>query len=511
MNEHAHERRGRALRQARARTPAAKYPYIRRRLAPVELLSTEAVELIEANAETILEEIGIEFRRDPESLRLWRQAGADVQGERVHIPRGMARRLLATAPQEFMLHARNPERNVRFGGDATVFSPVGGPPFVRDLDRGRRYGTLEDLINFIKLAHMAPAIHFSGGSMCEPIEIPPNKRQLDIQYSFFRYSDQGCEATPETTGHAADAVGIAQALFGAQYLETHAVVLGNINSNSPLVYDGRMLGALRQFASRNQGTIVVPAMLAGAMGPVTPAGCMSEILAETLAGMALTQLVRPGAPVIMGSFVGSISMRTGSPTFGTPEATQMIFATAQLARRLKVPCRSGGSLCSSKVADAQAAYESANTLLPTLLAGVNLATHAAGWLEGGLVAGYEKFVMDADQCAMMQWLAAGMDTSERGMALDAIREVGPGSHFLGAAHTLANFESAFYQSTIADYASYEQWTQEGELTAEQRANRVWKKMLAEYQDPGIDPAQDEAMLDFIARRRAVLTDDIEDE
>jgi len=511
MNEHLHERRARAVRQARARTPAAKYPYIRRRLAPVELLSTEAVEIIEANAETILEEIGIEFRRDPESLRLWREAGADVHGERVHIPRGMARRLLATAPQEFTLHARNPERNVRFGGDATVFSPVGGPPFVRDLDRGRRYGTLADLINFIKLAHMAPAIHFSGGSMCEPMEIPPNKRQLDIQYSFFRYSDQGCEATPETTGHAADAIGIAQALFGARHLETHAVVLGNINSNSPLVYDGRMLGALRQFASHNQGTIIVPAVLAGAMGPVTPAGCMSEILAETLAGMALTQLVRPGAPVIMGSFVGAISMRTGSPTFGTPEATQMIFATAQLARRLKVPCRSGGSLCSSKVADAQAAYESANTLLPTLLAGVNLATHAAGWLEGGLVAGYEKFVMDADQCAMMQWLAAGMDTSERGMALDAIREVGPGSHFLGTAHTLANFESAFYQSIIADYSSYEQWTQEGELTAEQRANRVWKKMLADYQDPGIDPAQDEAMLDFIARRRAVLTDEIEDE
>jgi trimethylamine---corrinoid protein Co-methyltransferase len=511
MSEHAHERRGRATRQARARTPAAKYPYIRRRLAPVELLSSEAVEIIEANAETILEEIGIEFRRDPESLRLWREAGADVQGERVHIPRGMARRLLASAPQEFTLHARNPERNVRFGGDATVFSPVGGPPFVRDLDRGRRYGTLEDLINFIKLTHMAPALHFSGGCMCEPMEIPPNKRQLDIQYSFFRYSDQGCEATPETTGHAADAVGIAQALFGAPYLETHTVVLGNINSNSPLVYDGRMLGALRQFASHNQGTIVVPAVLAGAMGPVTPAGCMSEILAETLAGMALTQLVRPGAPVIMGSFVGAISMRTGSPTFGTPEATQMIFATAQLARRLKIPVRSGGSLCSSKTADAQAAYESANTLLPTLLAGVNLVTHAAGWLEGGLVAGYEKFVMDADQCAMMQWLAAGMDTSERGMALDAIREVGPGSHFLGAAHTLANFESAFYQSTIADYSSYEQWTQEGGLTAEQRANRVWKKMLASYQDPGIDPAQDEAMLDFIARRRAVLSDEIEDE
>ena len=315
---------------------------------------------------------------------------------------------------------------MRFGGDATVFSPVGGPPFVYDIERGRRYGTLEDLQNFIKLAHMAPAIHFSGGCMCEPMEIPPNKRHLDVQYSFFRYSDQGCEATPETPGHARDAVALARVLFGAEYLETHPVVLGNINSNSPLVFDGRMLGALREFAGANQGTIIVPAVLAGAMGPVTAAGCLAEILAETLAGMALTQIVRPGAPVILGSFVGAISMRTGAPTFGTPEATQMIFATAQLARRLGVPCRSGGSLCSSKIADAQAAYESAHTLLPTLLAGVNLVTHAAGWLEGGLVAGYEKFVMDADQLAMMQSLSQGMDLSERGQALEAIREVGSG-------------------------------------------------------------------------------------
>ena len=508
----AARRAGGAISGGRAPAPkAAKYPYIRRKLPVVELLSSEAVEIIEANAETILAEIGIEFRRDPESLRLWREAGADVVGERVRIPRGMARQLLKTAPAEFELFARNPERNVRFGGDATVFSPVGGPPFVYDLDRGRRYGSLEDLQNFIKLAHMAPAIHFSGGCMCEPMEIPPNKRHLDVQYSFFRYSDQGCEATPETPGHARDAVGVARALFGAEFLESHPVVLGNINSNSPLTFDGRMLGALREFAGANQGTIIVPAVLAGAMGPVTAAGCMSEILAETMAGMALTQLVRPGAPVILGSFVGAISMRTGAPTFGTPEATQMIFATAQLARRVGVPCRSGGSLCSSKIGDAQAGYESANTLLPTLLAGVNLVTHAAGWLEGGLVAGYEKFVMDADQLAMMQALAQGMDLSERGQALDAIREVGPGSHFLGCEHTQANFETAFYQSTIADYSSFEQWSIDGSLTAEQRANGVWKKMLAEYQDPGIEPAADEAMLAFIAGRKAVLTDAVEEE
>jgi trimethylamine---corrinoid protein Co-methyltransferase len=498
-------------RAARSHRAAAKLPYIHRRIPTVELLHSEAVEIIEANAETILEDIGIEFRRDPESLRLWRQAGADVQGERVRIPRGLARQLLCTAPSEFMLHARNPARSLRFGGDATVFAPVGGPPFVTDLDRGRRYGTLADLHNFIKLAHVAPAIHFSGGCMVEPMDVPEGKRHLDVQYAFFRYSDQGCEGTPETPGHATDAVRMADLVFGQDFVDAHCVLLGNINSNSPLTFDGRMLGALRAFAARGQGTIIVPAVLAGAMGPVTPAGCMAELLAETLAGMALTQLVRPGAPVIMGSFVGAISMRTGAPTFGTAEATQMIFATAQLARRLGVPCRSGGSLCSSKVADAQAAYESAQTLLPTLLAGVNLVTHAAGWLEGGLVAGYEKFVMDVDQLAMMQALAGGMDVSPRGQALDAIREVGPGGHFLGCTHTQENFEAAFHQSTIADYSSYEQWSSEGGLNAEQRANVVWKRMLADYEDPGLEPAIDEALQRFMGERRAVLSDSLDEE
>ena len=500
-----------ARRAARARLGHAKLPYIRRQIPAVELLHDEAADVVQATAETILEEIGIEFRRDPESLRLWRDAGADVRGELVRIPRGLARSLLATAPREFDLHARNPARQLRFGGEATVFSPVGGPPFVRDLDRGRRYGTLADLQDFIRLAHVTPAIHFSGGSMVEPMDIAEGKRHLDVQYSFFRYSDQACEGTPETPGHAADAVRMAEIVFGAEYVDRHPVLLGNINSNSPLTFDGRMLGALRTFAAHNQGTIVVPAVLAGAMGPVTPAGCLAEMLAETLAGMALTQLVRPGAPVIMGSFVGAVSMRTGAPTFGTAEATQMIFATAQLARRLGVPCRSGGSLCSSKVADAQAAYESAQTLLPTLLAGVNLVTHAAGWLEGGLVASFEKFVLDADQLASMQALAGGMDLSERGLALDAIREVGPGGHFLGCAHTQANFETAFYQPLTSDHSSYEQWSSEGSLTAEQRANAVWKRMLAEYEDPGLDAGIDEALQDVMARRRAVLSDRIEEE
>jgi len=500
-----------ARRAARSRQGLAKLPFLRRQIPAVELLSSEACELIEHNAETLLEEIGVEFRRDPESLRLWRAAGADVRGERVRIPRGLARSLLSTAPREFTVTARNPARSVRFGGNATVFSPVGGPPFVSDLDGGRRYGTLKDLVQFIKLAHAAPAIHFAGGCAVEPMDIPEGKRHLDVQYAYFRHTDLACEATPETPGHALDAVLMAERVFGADTLAQGPVVLGNINSNSPLTFDGRMLGALRVFAERNQGTIVVPAVLAGAMGPVTTAGCMAELLAECLAGMALTQLVRPGAAVIMGSFVGAISMRTGAPTFGTAEATQMIFATAQLARRLGVPVRSGGSLCSSKVADAQAAYESAHTLLPSVLAGVNLVTHAAGWLEGGLVSSYEKFAMDVDQLTMMQALGAGIDLSERGQAMDALREVGPGGHFLGCAHTQANFESAFHQSNIADYSSFEQWEIEGRLTAEQRANQVWKRMLADYDDPGLDPAIDESLQEFMAQRRAVLSDRIEEE
>ncbi len=500
-----------ARRLARARHGTAKLPYIRRNIPSFEILSEEALTIIEQNAEVILEEIGIEFRRDPTTLDLWRNAGAEVHGERVRIPRGLCRTLLRTAPKEFELYARNPARNLRLGGDATVFAPVAGPPFVSDLDRGRRYGTLVDLQNFIKLAHMAPAIHFSGGSTCEPMDIPANKRHLDVQYSFFRYSDMACEGTPETPSHAADAIAMAEVVFGPAFVDTHAVLLGNINSNSPLTFDGRMLGSLREFAAHNQGCIIVPAVLAGAMGPVTPAGCLAELLAETLAGMALTQLVRAGAPVIMGSFVGAVSMRSGSPTFGTPEATLMILATAQLARRIGVPCRSGGALCSSKIADAQAGFESAHTLLPTLMAGVNLVSHAAGWLESGLVASYEKFVMDIDQLAMMQMLASGVDLSERGQALDAIREVGPGNHFLGCTHTQANFETAFYQSMIADYSSYEQWFSEGRLTTEQRANAVWKKMLGNYVDPGLSPELDEALGAFIARRKEAITDEIMDE
>jgi trimethylamine--corrinoid protein Co-methyltransferase len=267
-----------------------------------------------------------------------------------------------------------------------------------------------------------------------------------------------------------------------------------------------MLGAAKVYARNNQACLITPFILAGAMSPVTVAGATAQTLAEAMAGMAFVQLVNPGTPVVLGSFASSISMQSGAPTFGTPEPALVLYSMAALARRLGVPFRSGGGLCASKIADAQAAYESANTLLPTCLAGVNFVLHTAGWLEGGLAMGYEKFVMDVDQAGMMHTLLEGVDLSESGQALDAIREVGPGKHFLGCAHTQANFETAFYRSPIADNNSFEQWESEGRQDLAQRSNAQWKKMLAEYEAPPIDPAVDEALLDYIARRKAAAPD-----
>jgi trimethylamine--corrinoid protein Co-methyltransferase len=286
----------------------------------------------------------------------------------------------------------------------------------------------------------------------------------------------------------------------------NTVIVSLINVNSPMTYDATMLGALKVYARANQACIVTPFILAGAMSPVTVAGTASQTLAEALAGMAFIQLLNPGAPLVFGSFASSLSMQSGAPTFGTPEPALVLYIMAALARRLGVPFRSGGSLCASKIPDAQAAFESAQTLLPTCLAGVNFVLHVAGWLEGGLAMGYEKFVMDVDQAGMMHTLLEGVDLSENGQAMDAIREVGPGKHFLGCAHTQANFETAFYRSPLADNNSYEQWEAEGGKDIAQRANAQWKKQLAEYVEPPLDPAVDEALLDFISRRKAAFPD-----
>ena len=483
-----------------------QFTYIKRTLKEFEVLDEEGLALIEHNAETVLEEIGIDFRDDAEALSMWKDAGADVQGERVHFPRGLCRELIKTAPAQFTQHARNPERSVEIGGKNTVFVPVYGPPFVRDLDEGRRYATIEDFRNFVKLAYMAPAMHHSGGTVCEPVDVPVNKRHLDMVYSHIRYSDKPFMGSVTAPERAEDTVAMAKLVFGEEFVDQNCVVINLINANSPMVFDETMVGALKVYARAGQATVVSPFILAGAMSAVTVAGTLTQILAEAMAGIAFSQLCKPGAPVVFGTFASSISMQSGAPTFGTPEPALVLYGAAQLARRLGVPFRSGGSLCGSKLPDAQAAHESTNTLVPTVMAGVNFALHSAGWLEGGLVSSYEKFIIDADQCAMLQKFAAGVDLSENGQALDAIREVGPGSHFLGCAHTQANFETAFFRSSIADNNSFEQWESEGAQDTAQRANTTFKRQLREYQAPDIDAGVDEALNAFIAQKKESMPD-----
>jgi trimethylamine--corrinoid protein Co-methyltransferase len=485
----------------------AREPFLTRRIAPYELVSDEGLAILEHNADTILEEVGIEVHDHQHAIDLFHRSGADVDGARVRFPRGLCREIVqASAPRVYTQHARNPANSVLVGGDATVFAPNYGSPFVHDLDQGRRYATLADFENFVKLTHQSPYLHHSGGTVCEPVDVPVSKRHLDMVYAHLRYSDKPFMGSVTAGNRAQDSFEMARIAFGGE-LDGRTVMTSLINAASPLVWDGSMLEAARVYAEHNQATIITPFILAGAMAPTTSAGVAAQTLAEALAGMAFVQLVRPGAPVVFGSFASSMSMQTGAPTFGTPEPAIVLYTCAALARRLGVPFRSGGALCASKVPDAQAAYESASTLIPTIMAGVNFVLHAAGWLEGGLSIGYEKFIIDEDQLSMLATFAEGLDLSENGQAMSAFREQDPGVHFLGSPHTLANFETAFARSTVADNSSFEQWSEEGGLDAAQRANRLWKERLARYEPPAIDPAVDEELTEFVARRKSELPDE----
>ena len=514
-NRSGKSRRGRGGRGANRAGVAVEtpvMPYIKRKIPCFEVLDEEGLTLIENNADTILEEVGIEFRDMPEALETLKQGGAEIDGVTARFPRGLCRSIIqASAPKEYTQHARNPARNVQIGGKNTVFVPAYGSPFVFDLDKGRRYATIEDFQNFVKLAYVSPGIHHSGGTICEPVDIPVNKRHLDMVYTHMKYSDKAFMGSVTAPERAKDTVEMIKILAGDNYIDpetgrprTYATSL--INANSPMTFDDTMLGAAKVYAENNQATIITPFILAGAMSPVTVAGTAAQSLAEGLAGMTYVQLVNPGAPVIFGSFASSMSMQSGAPTFGTPEPALVLYVMAALARRLGVPFRSGGSLCASKLPDAQAASEAANTLIPAVMAGVNFVLHTAGWMEGGLSMGYEKFIMDADQAAMMEIFAGGVDLSENGQAMDAIREVGPGVHFLGCDHTQKNFKTAFYRSPITDNNSFEQWEIEGSLDHAQRANLRCKKLLADYQAPELDPAIDEALLDFIKQRKDSMPD-----
>ena len=496
-----------ARRAAREETAAISSPYLIRSIPPYEIMSEDNLQTIENNADIILEEVGIDFRDYPSSLELLKNAGATIDGERVRFPKGMCREIVnKSAPSSYTQHARNPSNNVQIGGDATVLVPAYGSPFVFDLDKGRRYADIEDFRNFVKLAYMSPHLHHSGGTVVEPVDIPVSKRHLDMVYSHLKYSDKPFMGSVTAPERAQDSIALAEMVFGEGFLDQNTVMTSLINASSPMCWDASMLGAAEVYARSNQATVISPFIVAGATAPVTVAGVAAQTLAEALAGMTFIQLVNPGAPTVFGSFAMSMSMKTGAPTFGTPEPALILYTMAALARRLGVPFRSGGNLCASKVPDAQAASESISTFIPAILGGVNFMLHSAGWLEGGLSMGYEKFIIDADQCGLAASFVKGVDLSENGQALDAIRETGPGQHFLGSEHTLKNFETAFAVSDIANNDSYEQWSEEGSLDAAQRANIIWKKMLNDYEPPPLDEAIDEAMLDFIAKRKDELPD-----
>jgi trimethylamine--corrinoid protein Co-methyltransferase len=480
--------------------------FIERNIPNLEILNDEALEIIEANAETVLAEVGVNFVNNPAALERWRKAGAEIEGERVRIPRGLARQLCATAPARFTQIARNPDRNVEIGGNTLVCAPVYGPPFVRDVRGGRRYATMEDFRTFVKLGYMSKWLHHSGGTVCEPTDVPVNKRHLDMLHAHMTLSDKPFMGSVTEPSRARDSVEMCEILFGKDVVAENTVMTSLININSPLTFDDVMMGSLEVYAEAGQACIVSPFIVGGAMAPVSVAGTLTQVLAEVLAGIAYSQLVRPGAPVIFGAFVTSIDMSSGAPTFGTPEASKILYGAGQLARRMNLPFRSGGGLCGSKLPDAQAAYETSNTLNAALLGGVNFMLHACGWLEGGLVSSFEKFVMDADQLGVLHSLAEGVSTDEAAQAMDAIREVGPGGHYLGCEHTQAHFKDAFWRTGLFDYKPFETWDEEGARDTQALASEKVARLLATYQQPQMSPDIAGALAAYVAEKKASMPD-----
>ena len=480
----------------------------KRKIPIAELFSEENLEVLERHADWILKEVGIEFRGDQEVLSLFKDAGADVKGERVRFENGQVKAMCATAPGKFVMHARNPEYDLTVGDGSVGLTPGYGSPFVTDNDQGRRYATLEDFQNFVKLTYMSPHLHHSGGTVVEPVDVPVNKRHLDMVYAHLKYSAKPFMGGVTAPSRAQDSIDMAEIVFGKEYLENHCVIQGNINLNSPLVLDHVMSGALKTYARANQGCFVSPFLLGGAMGPVTQPALIAQAHAETMAAVALTQLVRPGSPVIYGNFLTTLDLQTGAPTFGTPEAGLAIQVLGQLCRRMNLPLRGIGHVTASKCCDGQAMQESTDSMHAAMQAGSDIVFHAAGWLEGGLTMGYEKFVADLDRCGMTCRMLGGLNLDDNELAKDAFLQAGPGENFLSTDHTLANFETANYKSNLlSDTQSFEQWSESGKLDTEQRANLVWKQMLADYEAPPLDPAIDEALLEFVARKKLNMPDE----
>ncbi len=494
---------GREGRRAMRAAPMASFPTLVRDIPTYELLPDEAVELIHDESMKILEEVGCEFR-DDQAPAQWKTAGADVQGSRVRIDRALLMQLISTAPSEFTLNARNPERTVRVGGKNTVFVPMYGAPYVRDLDNVRRYGSLADLNNFHRLAQMSPTLHSASSIICEPMEIAVPKRHLHIIHSAMTYSDKPFMGIVTSKERAEDVMKMAGIVFGDRFVKDNTVLVSITNCNSPLVWDQTMLDAIRVYTAHNQPIIAAPFALCGASTSASAIGAVAQVNAEALAGVAYTQLVRKGAPVIYGQFMVTVDMKTGAPMGGTPEAAQMMFVMGQLARKYKLPWRTSGFHVGSKLNDAQAGYEANMLMHAAILSGANYVWHVGGWLEAGLACGYSKFVTDAEQLVGWYKYAGGLKFDDFKDAMAAVREVGPAGHFLGTAHTLEHFEKAFFMPTIMDFNSFEQWSAEGAKDHDARGRDKARAMLAAYEPPPIDQGIADGLNDFIARREQEL-------
>lgn len=463
--------------------------------------------LLEEQADWILSTVGIEIRGDDRALALFRAAGAEVEGVRVRFEPGLARQLCSTAPQRFQLHGRDPARTVTLGGDYVVLMPGYGSPFVTDFDRGRRYAKLEDFENFVKLTYMSDVLHHGSGTVVEPVDVPVNKRHLDMVYAHLRYSTKPFMGSVTSPERARESLAMAKLVFGADFMAENAVIQANINVNSPLVYDETMSSVLRTYAEAGQCVAVSPAIFAGAMGPVSPAAVAAQTLAEIMVGIALAKLVRPGTPCVFGSFHSTMSLKSGALMFGTPEANLVTLALGQLGRRLGVPVRAGGGqITAANSADGQAMQNSADALWSALLAGSNQIWHAAGWLEGGLTMGYEKFVMDLDHCGMMMRLLEGLKVDPDTLTRESYAEVEPGGNFLSTAHTMRHFSTANFEPAIAEAGPFERWSEAGSIGIDQRASAVWQGMLRAYEPPPMDAAVDESLRDFMERRKSGQSD-----
>ena len=493
-------RRGRSARRAIRQTrDITMLPALRRRLPMTEPLTPEQIEKIDAASMDILENVGVQFR-DPIALADWTRAGAKVVGEMVYLDRHLVRELIASIPESFTYHARNPANNLPFGLDHCIFVPMTGAPYLRDLDDVRRNPTLDDLANFHKLSHMLPSLHSTAHHIVEPYDHPISQRHLRITYSSMKHSDKTFMGMTTSPKNAEDVIEMCAILFGEDFIDNHPVVTGNCNGNSPLVWDETMLGALRAFCRRNQPILCSPFVLGGANTPASVPATVAQLNAEALSALAYTQVVRKGCPAIYGHYLSTVSMKSGAPMAGTPEISLMNFMIGQMARFYGVPWRTSNTLGGAKIFDAQAGYESAMTMNAVLMAGANYIWHSAGWNEAGMHCSTAKFIVDAEMCAMGYRMAEGINWDDFDTALAAIPDVGPGGHYLGHPHTLEHFQKAFFRPELFDNNSIEQWQAEGSIEITERALVRARAMLNEYQEPKLDDGVNEALLDYIARR-----------